>query len=191
MTGGVAEAVCLLLVMLPDAQAENTRVRRSAGIHGYLVGVSVFIRMCIFLARYLISCKLDMPYCITSRRMPKDSSDTSHLQQHPAAASRELQHKSAGRYQPEWPMEGKYRWHRSHTPHHRSQGGPNPLYPYTQNPWSNVSPDGRLYAFETTNSGTYPYTYTLFYASLNGGSPTSFASIVDGTQLMLVEWTRM
>lgn len=65
------------------------------------------------------------------------------------------------------------------------------LCPYTQNPWSNVSRDGKLYAFETSSTGTYPTTYTLYYASLNGGSPTQFASISDGTQLAIVGWTRM
>ena len=72
-----------------------------------------------------------------------------------------------------------------------ANGNPTSLCPYTQTPWSNVSRDDRLYAFETNNTGTYPYTYTLFYASLNGGSPTSFVSISDGTQLTIVGWTTM
>jgi eukaryotic-like serine/threonine-protein kinase len=67
------------------------------------------------------------------------------------------------------------------------------LNQYTQFPWSNVSRDGSMYAFETTNSGsvTYPYTYALLYGSLSGGAPTTFASISDGTQLSIVGWTTM
>ncbi len=65
------------------------------------------------------------------------------------------------------------------------------LCPYTQNPWSNVSRNGSLYAFETSNTSAYPSTYTLFYGSLNGSTPTSFASISDGTQLSIVGWTTM
>ena len=65
------------------------------------------------------------------------------------------------------------------------------LNQYTQFPWSNVSRDGSLYAFETTNSGTvtYPYTFALLFGSLSGGVPTTFASISDGTQLSIVGWT--
>jgi hypothetical protein len=67
------------------------------------------------------------------------------------------------------------------------------LNQYTQFPWSNVSRDGSMYAFETTNSGsvTYPYTFSLLYGSLSGGAPTTFASISDGTQLSIVGWTTM
>jgi hypothetical protein len=65
------------------------------------------------------------------------------------------------------------------------------LNQYTQLPWSNVSRDGSMYAFETTNAGfvTYPYTYTLLFGSLGGGTPTTFASISDGTKLAIVGWT--
>jgi hypothetical protein len=67
------------------------------------------------------------------------------------------------------------------------------LNQYTQLPWSNVSRDGSMYAFETTNSGsvTYPYTFALLFGSLSGGAPTTFASIADGTQLSIVGWTMM
>ena len=67
------------------------------------------------------------------------------------------------------------------------------LNQYTQLPWSNVSRDGSMYAFETSNSGsvTYPYTFTLLFGSLSGGAPTTFASIADGTQLSIVGWTTM
>ena len=70
-------------------------------------------------------------------------------------------------------------------------GATTSLCQFTQNPWSNVSRDGSMYAFETNNSGTYPYTYTLSFGSLDGGSPTPFASISDGTQLATVGWTTM
>jgi hypothetical protein len=65
------------------------------------------------------------------------------------------------------------------------------LCPFTQNPWSTVSRDGKLYAFESGNSGTYPVTDTLYYGSLNGGTPTQFAYISDGSQLAIVGWTTM
>ena len=71
------------------------------------------------------------------------------------------------------------------------KGNTTTLCPFTQNPWSNVSRNGKLYVFESSNSGTYPYTFTLFYASLSGGSPSQFASISDGTQLAIVGWTTM
>lgn len=70
-----------------------------------------------------------------------------------------------------------------------AKGDTTSLCPFTQSPWSNVSRDGSLYAFETNNSRTYPYTYTLSFGSLSGGAPTSFASIADGTQLVTVGWT--
>ena len=65
------------------------------------------------------------------------------------------------------------------------------LCPYTQNPWSNVSRDGRMYVFATFSVGNFPVTNTLAYASLNGGPSHVFASIADGTQLSIIGWTRM
>ena len=65
------------------------------------------------------------------------------------------------------------------------------LCQFSQNPWSNVSRDGSLYAFETNNTGTYPYAYTLSFGQLSGSSPQSFASISDGTQLAIIGWTTM
>jgi hypothetical protein len=65
------------------------------------------------------------------------------------------------------------------------------LCPFSQNPWSNVSRNGRLYAFATATSGNYPPTYTLSFAPLSGGTPFTFASISDGTQLSPVGWTTM
>ena len=65
------------------------------------------------------------------------------------------------------------------------------LCQFSQNPWSNVSRDGSMYAFETFGTGTYPETYSLLSGSLSGGSPTAFASIADGTHLEIVGWTTM
>jgi hypothetical protein len=65
------------------------------------------------------------------------------------------------------------------------------LCQFSQNPWSNVSRNGALYAFGTTTTGTYPSTYTLSFGPLSGGTPQTFASISDGTQLALVGWTTM
>ena len=59
----------------------------------------------------------------------------------------------------------------------------------TQYPWSNVSRDSTLYSLQTQqlNPPGTP-TYTLLYDSLQGGSPTVFASIADGTTLDTVGW---
>ena len=64
----------------------------------------------------------------------------------------------------------------------------------TQFPWSNLSRDSQTYALETTSyaqNNSASYTYTLEYGSLNGGSPTIFASISDGTRLSIAGWTTM
>jgi hypothetical protein len=58
---------------------------------------------------------------------------------------------------------------------------------FSQYIWSNVSRDGSLYALETVNS--YTGTYTLLYGSLNGGTPTTIASI-SGTALEIAGWTK-
>ena len=71
------------------------------------------------------------------------------------------------------------------------KGIPSSLCQFSQNPWSNVSRDGSMYALETTSTGSYPETYSLYTGSLNGGAPQSFASIADGTQLAIVGWTTM
>ncbi len=62
------------------------------------------------------------------------------------------------------------------------------LNPFTQDPWSNVSRDGKMYAFTLTNNTTG--TDTLLVSSLSGGKPTAFASI-GGTQLAIAGWTTM
>jgi len=63
------------------------------------------------------------------------------------------------------------------------------LCPFSQNPWSNVSRDGSMYAFQTMTNG-YPATFTLAYGQLNGGAPHTLASIT-GTRLDLIGWTTM
>jgi hypothetical protein len=63
------------------------------------------------------------------------------------------------------------------------------LCQFSQNPWSNVSRDGSMYAFETFNK-VYPTTYTLAFAQLNGGAPQTLASIT-GTHLQMIGWTTM
>lgn len=67
------------------------------------------------------------------------------------------------------------------------------LCQFSQNPWSNASRDGNLYSFQTnaSNSPHHITAYTLSYGSLNGGSPKSFASVNDGSQLAIVGWTTM
>ena len=67
------------------------------------------------------------------------------------------------------------------------------LCPFSQNPWSNVSRDGSMYAFETAlpNPGAGTTTYSLSYGSLKGGAVQTFASIGDGTQLAIIGWTTM
>jgi hypothetical protein len=63
----------------------------------------------------------------------------------------------------------------------------------SQYPWSNVSRDGTLYAVEQQTiqkSGT-PGPATLLFGSLNGGTPTTFASASNGTGLSIVGWTTM
>lgn len=67
------------------------------------------------------------------------------------------------------------------------------LCQFSQNPWSNASRDGTLYTFQTSASNsTHSITaYTLSYGSLSGGTPKSFASVNDGSQLAIIGWTTM
>jgi eukaryotic-like serine/threonine-protein kinase len=60
---------------------------------------------------------------------------------------------------------------------------------FSQYVWSNVSLDNKLYAIEMSSSSTRRY--TLMFGSLNGGTPTSFANINDGTVMEIAGWTRM
>ncbi len=60
---------------------------------------------------------------------------------------------------------------------------------YSQYTWSNVSRDGSLYVLQSYNPST-PASAMLF-GSMNGGTPTTFASISDGTMLETVGWTTM
>ena len=66
--------------------------------------------------------------------------------------------------------------------------GPASLNQYNQYPWSNVSRDGGMYALQQNGGNS---NVSLLYGSLNGGNPTTFASIADGTQLSIVGWTTM
>lgn len=63
-----------------------------------------------------------------------------------------------------------------------------PAFAETSYPWSVLSRDGSMYALQSSYSST---TYTLLLGSMNGGPPTTFASISDGTQLFLLGWTTM
>lgn len=72
-----------------------------------------------------------------------------------------------------------------------AKGATTSLCQFSQNRWSNVSRDGSRYVFQTTSTGSYPETYSLYTDSLNGGTPQAFASIADGTQLAIVGWTTM
>ena len=59
---------------------------------------------------------------------------------------------------------------------------------FSQYFWSNFSRDSKMYALQTTNPTTN--TYSLFFGSLNGGTPTTFASI-SGTVLEIAGWTNL
>jgi hypothetical protein len=63
------------------------------------------------------------------------------------------------------------------------------LCPFTQYAWSNLSRDGTIYALQEYTQQTNEY--KMEYGSLNGGAPTVFADISDGTQLLLVGWVNM
>jgi hypothetical protein len=72
-------------------------------------------------------------------------------------------------------------------------GGPNSSLgsnQFTRYPWSNFSRDNSMYALERVTAQKGNVTDTLFFGSLNGGSPTTFAAI-SGTVLALVGWTTM
>jgi len=62
---------------------------------------------------------------------------------------------------------------------------------FSQFPWSNVSRDSSMFAFQQ-NRTQGNNSVSLLYGSLNGGpAPTAFASLADGTALNLVGWTTM
>lgn len=59
-------------------------------------------------------------------------------------------------------------------------------------PWSNVSRDGGSYVLQTSTIQVEPATMTLLFGSLNGGTPTAFASTSsDQTTLAIAGWTTM
>jgi eukaryotic-like serine/threonine-protein kinase len=61
---------------------------------------------------------------------------------------------------------------------------------FSQFPWSNVSRNGSQYALGIISGNSSNITYTLEYGSLNGGTPSVFASITN-VQLSIVGWTTM
>ena len=67
--------------------------------------------------------------------------------------------------------------------------GSQQLCPFSQYYWSNVSQDGKLYAMQVYNASKNEY--KILFGSLNGGTPTVFADINDGTQMRLVGWAIM
>ena len=64
--------------------------------------------------------------------------------------------------------------------------GSQALCPFSQYYWSNVSQDGNRYALQGYNSSTNEY--KLLFGSFNGGNPTMFADLSDGTKMYLVGW---
>ncbi len=60
------------------------------------------------------------------------------------------------------------------------------LCQFTQYAWSNVSPDGKMYALQSYDQNTH--TYGMAFGMLDGSSFNAFASIADGTQLQLAGW---
>ena len=63
------------------------------------------------------------------------------------------------------------------------------LCQFSQYAWSNTSLDHTFYALQSLQQNTHDY--GMYYGSLNGGDPTQFADISDGTQLFLAGWTKM
>ena len=64
------------------------------------------------------------------------------------------------------------------------------LCQYSQTPWSNVSRDGSMYAYETVTNGG-PSAFGLSYSSWDGSQRKAFASNAQGTALTVVGWTTM
>ncbi len=75
-----------------------------------------------------------------------------------------------------------------------ANGAVTSLCPFSQNPWSNLSRDGSMYAFQTSTT-SYPEIDTLAFGQLSGGAPQTFASIAEtstsNTHLNLIGWTTM
>lgn len=63
---------------------------------------------------------------------------------------------------------------------------------FSQFPWSNASRDGKLYAAtQYSNEHSQHPTNAILIGSLSGGTPTTIASIADGTTLTVTGWTTM
>jgi eukaryotic-like serine/threonine-protein kinase len=63
------------------------------------------------------------------------------------------------------------------------------LNSFTRHVWSNISRNGKMYALQEANLTRQ--TSAILFGSLNGGTPTTFVSTSDGSQLALVGWTTM
>lgn len=63
------------------------------------------------------------------------------------------------------------------------------LCQFTQYTWSNVSPDGNMFALQYYDQKSNDY--RLYFGSMQTGQLTQFADISDGTQLFLAGWTKM
>ncbi len=67
--------------------------------------------------------------------------------------------------------------------------GPSLLNQFNQYPWSNVSRDGTLYALQHDSANNK--TVSLLYGSLSGGTPTTFISLTNDTELSVVGWATL
>ncbi len=63
------------------------------------------------------------------------------------------------------------------------------LCQFTQYAWSNVSPDGSMYALQSYDPKTQAY--SLGYGSLNGGVLNYLLASTPATQLLLAGWTNL
>jgi eukaryotic-like serine/threonine-protein kinase len=61
----------------------------------------------------------------------------------------------------------------------------------SQYPWSNASRDGSMYAIEQGGSQGNNQTSALLSGSLNGGTPTTFASSSGNSSLAIAGWTTL
>jgi hypothetical protein len=59
----------------------------------------------------------------------------------------------------------------------------------SQYPWSNASRDGSMYAIEEGGSQGNSQVSSLLFGPLNGGTPTTFASITGSSSLAIAGWT--
>jgi hypothetical protein len=62
---------------------------------------------------------------------------------------------------------------------------------FSQYPWSNISLDGSMYVLEVNSSQVSAGVETLYYGSLNGGSPVEFALGAGNFRVMMAGWTKI